>query len=387
MTKTANAQREDLREDLRRILGMPLGRCELAPESRGAVERDGVVIEKWIWTSEPGSRVPCALYRPAASAGRMPAVVLTCGHGGSKSQWQYVYAGQLYAKMGLACLVLDPIGEEERHIAGGIGTRAHDPEPVHDCADQAGRLIMGKLVFDTVRGIDFLESRDDIDAGRIGVAGNSLGGAKATWMLALDTRLKLALVSGWAICDYMTVTGKFCTRVPYQRLRQRCDWPELLSLAAPHCAVLFLNGDADTIIDRKGDDTAWVGMRKSVADASAHFAAGHLDCWFAAGGGHRPYHCYTVSLEWMHRYLGTPGWTLDQIRSLPTVNSGAWCDQQGIELEKLYGNQLHQRGAALPDLGLATIPREDLTCLRADECGDPQYTLEGWLAQIVQPSR
>jgi hypothetical protein len=89
----------------------------------------------------------------------------------------------------------------------------------------------------------------------------------------------------------------------------------------------------------------------------------------------------------MHRYLGTPGWTLDQIRSLPTVNSGAWCDQQGIELEKLYGNQLHQRGAALPDLGLATIPREDLACLRADECGDPQYTLEGWLAQIDQPSR
>lgn len=252
MTKTANAQREDLREDLRRILGMPLGRCEFAPESRGAVERDGVVIEKWIWTSEPESRVPCALYRPAASAGRMPAVVLTCGHGGSKSQWQYVYAGQLYAKMGLACLVLDPIGEEERHIAGGMGTRAHDPEPVHDCADQAGRLIMGKLVFDTVRGIDFLESRDDIDAGRIGVAGNSLGGAKATWMLALDTRLKLALVSGWAVCDYMTVTGKFCTRVPYQRLRQRCDWPEFLSLAAPHCAVLFLNGDADTIIDAMG---------------------------------------------------------------------------------------------------------------------------------------
>jgi len=48
---------------------------------------------------------------------------------------------------------------------------------------------------------------------------------------------------------------------------------------------------------------------------------------------------------------------------------------------------LHQRGAALPDLGLATIPREDLACLRADECGDPQYTLEGWLAQIDQPSR
>ena len=125
-----------------------------------------------------------------------------------------------------------------------------------DAADQAGRLIMGKLVFDTMRGIDFLQSRSDIDADRIGVAGNSLGGAKATWMLALDTRLKLALVSGWAVSDYRTQTGKFCTRIPNQRLRERCDWPEFLSLAAPHCAVLFLNGDADTIIDREGDGTA-----------------------------------------------------------------------------------------------------------------------------------
>ncbi|MDP6749872.1 MAG: hypothetical protein QGH37_23160 [Candidatus Poribacteria bacterium] len=36
---------------------------------------------------------------------------------------------------------------------------------------------MGKLVFDTMRGIDFLLQRDDIDPERIGVAGNSLGGA------------------------------------------------------------------------------------------------------------------------------------------------------------------------------------------------------------------
>ena len=104
-------------------------------------------------------------------------------------------------------------------------------------------------------------------------------------------------------------------------------------------------------------------------------------------GGHRPYHCYKVSLEWIHRHLSTSGWTFDQIRSLPTVNSGAGCDRQGSQLETLYGNKLHQRGATLPDLGLATIPREDLACLRPDEIGAPQYALEGWLAQIDQSSR
>ena len=102
---------------------------------------------------------------------------------------------------------------------------------------------MGKLIYDTMRGIDYLMTRDDIVAARIGVAGNSLGGAVATWMAALEPRLKLALISGWAIGDILRESGKFCTRVPNQRLRQLCDWPDYLSLAAPQCAALILNVD------------------------------------------------------------------------------------------------------------------------------------------------
>ena len=373
-------QTESLRRALHDLLGIPTVRCDLAPESRGQIERDGIVVEKWVWTSEPGSRVPSVLYRPAHSDAPMPSIVITCGHGGSKSQWQYTYIPQLYAKLGLACLVLDPVGEEERHICGDLGTRAHDPEEVHTCADDAGRLIMGKLVFDTMRGIDFLFTRSDIDRERVGVAGNSLGGAKASWMLALDTRLKLALVSGWALCDTMTVTGKFCTRVPNQRLRTLCTWPEFLSLAAPHCAVLILNGDADVIIDTEGDSAAWEGTRNTVASAAPNFPDGHIACWFEPAGGHRPYFGYTIALEWIHRHLGAPGF--DPEESLPTLNSGDWCDANGIVLEKLYGTDLHQRGATLPDLGIRPIHRTDLACLRPEEIGDPRYTLEGWLEQI-----
>ena len=51
-------------------------------------------------------------------------------------------------------------------------------------------------------------------------------------------------------------------------------------------------------------------------------------------------------------------------------------------LENLYGTNLHQRGATLPDLGLRLIKREELACLRPDEIGDPQYTIEGWLNGI-----
>ena len=373
---------DQLRQKLRQMLGIPDTRCDLAAELRGHYDRDGLVVERWIWTSEPGSRVTCVLYRPAHPTGPMPAMVITCGHGGSKSHWSLTYIGQLYATLGVACLVIDPIGEEERHVSGGLGTRAHDPEPVHTCADQAGRLIMGKLVFDTMRGIDYLLTRLDIDPDRIGVAGNSLGGAKATWMLALDTRLKLGLVSGWGYGDHLTVHGKFCTRIPNQRLRAECDWVQFLSLAAPDCTVLVMNGDADEIIDDRGDGLVWSETRDNVREAAAHFPDGNVGCWFEPGGGHRPYHACGVALEWIHIHLGTPGWSPERIRSLPTINSGTWCDRNGIELEKLYGTALHQRGATLPDLGLCAIKREDLACLHAHEVGDPQFTLEGWLDLI-----
>jgi len=189
------------RQQLLDLLGVTSQGIPLSPENRGLLTYDDIVIEKWVYTSEQGSRVPAILYRPKNSVMPMPRVVFTFGHGGSKSQPAYNYVGQLYAKMGIACLAADPIGEEERHIQAKMGTRAHGPQPVHQTAWKAGRPIMDKLVWDTMRGVDFMLGRDDIDPHRIGVVGNSLGDAKAGWMAVLDTRLHFALISGWAFAE------------------------------------------------------------------------------------------------------------------------------------------------------------------------------------------
>lgn len=378
----------ETRARLRKMLGIPTERVPLAPEKRGELEWDGIVVEKWVITSEPGSRIPGVLYRPKNSPGPMPAIVLTFGHGGSKSQWQYNFAGQLFARLGLACLAMDPIGEEERHHEGKLGTRAHDPKPVSDRADQAGRLIMGKLVFDTIRGIDFLETRQDIDHDRIGVAGNSLGGAKASWMAAVEPRINMCIVSGWAYDD-VTLRSKYCTMLPNQRMREQLTWPEFALLAPPHCALMIMNGDADVIIDRDGDGSAWAGTRevgRQIEQMCRRLGVElTVRAWFEATGGHRPYFVYREALEWIHQHLGTPAMTLQQIRDLPTVNSGDYCDAHGIRLEALYGIPLHQRGATLPDLGLRPIPREKLSCLKPGELGLPEFTIEGWLERIERP--
>jgi len=381
-----NVWQRQMREQLRKMLGIPNERVPLEPEARGRFDVDGIVVEKWVFTSEPGSRIPAVLYRPKKSQGPMPAVVLTFGHGGSKSHLCYNYLGQLYAQIGVACLAMDPIGEEERHRQGRMGTRAHDPASVHHAAWNAGRSIMGKLVFDTMRGIDFLLARDDIDPKRIGVAGNSLGGAKAGWMAALDTRLRFAIVSGWAFDD-VTLISKYCTRVPNEHMRKLLSWSQYVSLAAPHCALLVMNGDADVIIDRNGEGTAWRGTRSVIEDVAKVYAAlgapGAVRCWFEPGGGHRPYPTYKAGLEWIVRHAEPPGWTIEKVDELGEINFGLWADANGIKLERLYGTDLHLRGATVADFGISYLPREKLAVLKPDEMGQPQFTIEGWLERIA----
>jgi acetyl esterase/lipase len=63
-----------------------------------------------------------------------------------------------------------------------------------------------KGIFDHMRCIDLLQSREDVDPERIGVIGLSLGGHNAMFVGAFDTRLKVVVSSsGWTQMDYYNV--------------------------------------------------------------------------------------------------------------------------------------------------------------------------------------
>jgi len=377
------AEADDLRRSLVEMLGIPALRGPTKAESRGTVEHDGITIEKWVFTAEAGSRVPALLFRPAKPTGKMPVVVFTYGHGSSKSAWAYQYAALAYAKLGLATLAIDPIGEEERHVDGRMGSRAHDHAAADKRAAEAGRLIMGKLVFDTMRGIDWLATRDDIDMSRVAVAGYSLGGAKASWMAALDGRLRAALVCGWAYDDIVLPT-KLCTKVSFTAMRNRADWPKFIGLAAPHCAIYFANGDADAVIDRN-DRGVWQRSQANLDAARPRWAERPErapQSYLEPDAGHRPFFAYKEALEFLRGQGMLPGATEEMLKTLPTINAGRWCDRYGIELEKLYGTQLHWRGATLADLNIVPLAPAEPAVLRPEERGTADFTLEGRLEQI-----
>ncbi|MDZ7723563.1 MAG: acetylxylan esterase [candidate division KSB1 bacterium] len=381
-------QKEKRRTELLKMMGIPFDRCDLDPEFRGSFEHKGLVIERWIYTSEPGSKVTSLLYRPKESRGLMPGMVITNGHGNSKSTANNIYTAQLYAKMGIATLVYDTIGEEERHIKGKKGTRAHDAFSADERAAKAGRLMMGKMVFDVMRGVDFLLERDDIDPEMIGVAGNSMGGTKATWMLALEPRLKAVVVSGWGFGSYNSEMGKRCSRVPALLREDILSWPEYLLLAEKNASVLVMNGGIDEIIDQNGSGKIWKQTKENVAKTASRFAnyGNVIETWFDPEGGHRSYHNHKDAFLWLYEHFNTPGWSKQNIEQLPEITFDQWLERNNLHFEnshyKLYWPDRHMRGGRYLDLNIKLIPEEKLKCLNPDEIGLPEYTLEGWLDLI-----
>ena len=78
--------------------------------------------------------------------------------------------------------------------------------------------------------------------------------------------------------------------------------------------------------------------------------------------------------------------SLEEIRRLPTINSGIWCDRHSLRFERLYGTDLHQRGQTLPDLGLRPFTDEELAVLKRSEVGNTPFTIDGWLDVVERAS-
>jgi dienelactone hydrolase len=56
-----------------------------------------------------------------------------------------------------------------------------------------GQTLFGMMLFDEMRALDYLLSRPEADASRVGVFGLSMGATKAWWLSALDTRITTCL--------------------------------------------------------------------------------------------------------------------------------------------------------------------------------------------------
>jgi len=238
------------RDQLAEALGLlPLPkRTPLKARVAGRADRDDYFVENVVFESRPRFYVTANLYLPKRAEFPAPGVVVAMGHSMKEGKNYPLYqAGQIaLVRQGFVVLGFDPIGQGERRRPGMAHNLGYGSLLV-------GQTNEGMIVWDTIRAVDYLCTRKEVDATRLGITGNSGGGEATFYTMPLDERLK-AGASCCFVCSYeewIRHGGDHCLCNHLPGMAQRLEEFEIIGLNAPR-AFLFCNGAKDTIFPIKG---------------------------------------------------------------------------------------------------------------------------------------
>jgi dienelactone hydrolase len=156
--------------------------------------------------AEHASQIRSWLFVPKDRPAPRPAVITlhqTLPQGkdepaGIKASLPWMTHATYFAERGYITLAPDAIGYGER-TAGGTartGFELADASPILDRHPEM--TLLGLMLYDVTRCVDYLQSRADVDRGRIGVLGHSQGGFLVNIVLGLELRLRVGVAS----CGY-----------------------------------------------------------------------------------------------------------------------------------------------------------------------------------------
>jgi hypothetical protein len=170
-------------------------------------ETEELVVERLLLDLNGQEEVPAYFTRPKGKAGKLPVVLFNHSHFGQyqvgkeeylrgrKEMQDPPYALAL-ARAGYAGLCLD---------SWGFGERSGRPE-IEIFKDMLwqGQVMWGMMVYDNLRALDYLTTREDVDQNRIATMGMSMGSTMAWWLAALDERIKVC-VDLCCLTDFQTL--------------------------------------------------------------------------------------------------------------------------------------------------------------------------------------
>lgn len=239
-------------------------RTPLNAQTVGKAEGPGFRYEKVIFESIPGFFVTATLYLPNSEP-PYPASLVPCGHS-DEGKAGYVLMAALLAQNGIAAFCYDPHGQGERYDFLNDQGRPVLGPTLHHSVTGVGCILTGTnpamyFIWDGMRAIDYLQTRQDIDPDRIGCVGNSGGGTQTSYLMALDPRIKVAAPS----C-YITTFERLMATIGPQDLEQNIfgqiaygmDHADYLTMRAP-LPVLVCAATRD-FFDING---TWIAFREA----------------------------------------------------------------------------------------------------------------------------
>lgn len=254
-------QRRNVRNQLETLLDpLPPRPKKLAVETFCREDRDDYRLEKFQFDNGAGATVPGYLLLPKNAPGKSPAILYCHWHGGQYDIGKEelfltnatpIAAGPALVKQGYVVIAIDAYCFGERNGAGPGGPSEKGGTGEMTASKfqfWAGRSLWGMIVRDDLIALDYLCSRPEVDASRIGVTGISMGSTRTWWAMALDERLK----AGVGVCcltryqDLIRQEGLKYHGIYYfvPGMLRHFDTEAVVALAAPR-PLLFLSGETD----------------------------------------------------------------------------------------------------------------------------------------------
>jgi dienelactone hydrolase len=261
----------DTRAAFLRIIDRP--RVPLAPQTRALPDPEpGLSAQHVAFAADADERVPTLIVKRAGASGKSPAVIVLHGTGGSK-EGTSAYLSRL-ARRGFVAVAIDARyhGERADRRAGAAG--AYDQAILRAFVSKNEHPFLYDTVWDVMRLVDYLATRDDVDVSRVGLTGFSKGGMETYLTAAVDPRIAAAVPVrgvqsfGWALQHNAWDSRAWSIRGAIEEaakeagaqvnagflrrfydavapgLYSQFDGPAMLPLIAPR-PLLVINGDSD----------------------------------------------------------------------------------------------------------------------------------------------
>jgi len=186
-----------LRQELYDLMGvLPPREYTVSARKVSEEKREGYILETLALDLNGIEMVPAFLARPEKINGRVPAVLFNHSHGGGYDIGKKEFVeGRKYLQNPPYAKVITDLGYIGLCFDTWVfGERAHTPEQdMFKAMLWQDRVLWGMMVYDSIKAVDYLVSRDDVDASRIGTLGISMGSTMAWWLAALDERIAVTV--------------------------------------------------------------------------------------------------------------------------------------------------------------------------------------------------
>jgi dienelactone hydrolase len=211
----AEAWQQQLRAKVIELIGaFPTQRPPLRPVVLETRTFPGYRREKVVFDTRPGVSLLAYVLLPDKTRPAPATMICIPGHGRGvddivgiddrgrertdKAGYQHDFAIQV-VEAGMAAVAIEPMGfgcrRDPINARQGLSRKACDPAA-------GGALLVGETmiswrVWDVIRTVDYIATRAELDASRVGCMGISGGGTVTLFATALEPRIRAALVSGY----------------------------------------------------------------------------------------------------------------------------------------------------------------------------------------------